>query len=167
VWRGFATGGAMIRDTFSFKGTVGRLGFLVRVLAVGLATFVALAILGVASVVLDQVVWGGRPPDPYKTGVALLICASTMVPYLWGLLALTAKRLRSIGLQPAAFIVLSIALGFIEGGLLMPAFRHRELFGFYGLLALRVWDVLFALVLFLWPQKTSLDRRTTIEAAFA
>ena len=132
-------------EIFGFDGRINRLGYVWRALAIGvaLAALAALAAVGLATWrpdgIGDSQVWTQR----LTMGVILL--------GLWAGFALTTRRLRDMGLEPAHVVPAYAALWVIDTQLLRPMTQMQpQVFGPIetGWLALQV---LFALLLLAWP----------------
>jgi uncharacterized membrane protein YhaH (DUF805 family) len=163
-----AGNGAMIRESFSFDGTIGRRDFLVRLLVLGFGQFLMMLGVVFAVRVLGVIPSPSRRPIPvYEIVGAVAAVASIMLPCVWAFYALAAKRLRSIGLDPALVILVSLTIGLYESWLFKPAFGQAELLGYWASPVGHIWDLLFIMVLVLWPQRPSLARQAARGATYA
>ena len=150
----------MIRESFSFEGRLGRRDFLVRLLTLGLGLFLTMLGLMLAARVLDGGLWSAASPASLALRAAdAVVVGSAVILFAWAFYALAAKRLRSIGLDPALVIAVSIAFALYEDSVFKPAFGQAELLGCYASPVGHIWDLLFLMVLCLWPQRNSIEAR--------
>jgi uncharacterized membrane protein YhaH (DUF805 family) len=139
-------------EIFGFDGRINRLGYLWRSIVVG-AGLLALTMLGATALATL------RPEGlgDFETWTQRLTMAVILLG-LWAGFALTTRRLRDMGLEPAHVVPAYAALWVVNTELLQPMARLEP--QNYGACE-AVWlvlQVLFAILLLFWPSRAPSER---------
>jgi uncharacterized membrane protein YhaH (DUF805 family) len=135
-------------ELFGFDGRINRLGYVGRSLVVGVG-LAALAALGATTLATLQP--GGL--DAFQVWTQRLTMAVILLG-LWAGFALTTRRLRDMGLEPAYVVPIYAALWVINVELLQPMARIQPESYAPIETAWLVAQVLAGVVLLFWPTRT-------------
>lgn len=143
-------------EFFGFDGNINRLGYLWRALVVGVA-LAALTMLGrIALATFRPDGMGDFEAWTQRLGMAIILIG------LWAGCALTTRRLRDMGLEPAHVVPAYAALWVINTELLQPMTQIQpEVYGPIEATWL-VLQVLVGLVVLAWPSRA--PRRAPLPA---
>jgi uncharacterized membrane protein YhaH (DUF805 family) len=134
-------------EFFGFDGRINRLGYLWRCVVVG-ASMLGLTLFG--SVALANLRPGGMGDfEAWSQRLTLAV----MLLGLWAGFALTTRRLRDMGLEPAHVVPAYAALWVINAELLQPMARLEPQTYGAGEAAWMVLQVLSAILLLFWPSR--------------
>lgn len=144
----------MLDLLFSFRGRVGRLKYFLTV--IGLAVAMAALVVGLVAMTVAGKAAGGHPDLLSILMIVLLVLM--MVPVMiWSGLALQAKRIRDIGLDPVIVIPASLFFNICDAMVVQAAPQFAVIHGSHQTLLGAGFGLAFGLCLLFWPGKSDTD----------